>query len=286
MATRSTLGGHPSNPDRTDVEYALVAGLYAALSLAPAAALALSIPLTSAATLYAGFLGALVSLTALVGRFTIRHPDLAVRLGRRDVSWLLVVVPAGWFLGAFGADAVGLDLPSFVVVLSVLAAGVGMPLGALLVAMSRTRHAAAELAGADEYARWEARSPRRWRRVALGVVVASFVVAALDIVAAIVFGVGWVLDLYYPLLLVLPLSVTLFNPRTIRVTDAGLVVENPVTRSLRSWSAVEDYTLTDTTLVVGFGAPWRPTLRCDRTDIEDVPAAVTALDRALAESTR
>ena len=171
-------------------------------------------------------------------------------------------------------------------VLSVFATGVGVGLGALLVVMSRTRHAAAMLVGADEHAWWEARWPQRWRRIALDAVVVSFAVGGVAIVADLWFGVEGAFNLYLIPMFVLSLSASAFDHRTIRVTDAGLVIENSVARHLRPWPAVEDYTLTDRALIVRFGAPWRPALRFDRDDIETVDAVLTALDAALAERSR
>lgn len=75
------------------------------------------------------------------------------------------------------------------------------------------------------------------------------------------------------------------NPQTFRVTDAGLVVERPLQRRLRPWSAFAGYTLTDDALVVHLTAWWRPDHRCDRADIEDVDAVVTALDDAVGART-
>ena len=281
MATRAALGGHPSNTERTDVEYALAAGAYVSLLFSPAVVLALTTVLVDAAALYVSFICAIALSAGLIGWLIIDRPGLAVELGRRDASWMLVVLPAGWFLVAFGNSAVGVEPPGVVVVLSVLATGVGTTLGGLLIVMSRTRYAAVGLAGADDRAQWEARWPRRWRRIALGAVVVSFVVGGIGIVADIVFGVERALELYYVSVFVLPLATPAFNYRTIRATDVGLVVEYPVARHLRPWSAVESYTLSEAALVVRFDAPWRPALRCDRRDIEDVSGTVAALDAAL-----
>jgi len=71
------------------------------------------------------------------------------------------------------------------------------------------------------------------------------------------------------------------NSRTFRVTDAGLVVERPLQRRFRPWAAISGYTLTDDALVVQQSAWWRLSHRCDRADIDDVDAVVTALDDAI-----
>jgi hypothetical protein len=153
MTTRTEPGVGRLYEGRTDVEYALVAGFYAALSLSPLLGVGLSALDAGVAMSYLGFLGAVAVVAAIVGSCSARTPGLAIGIGRRDASWLLAALPIGWFLGAFGGTAVGVEPPDLVVALSVLAAGVGGLLGTLLVTMSRTHHAAAMLAGADEYAR-------------------------------------------------------------------------------------------------------------------------------------
>lgn len=70
----------------------------------------------------------------------------------------------------------------------------------------------------------------------------------------------------------------LTNPRTFRVTDAGLVIEHPLQRLFRPWSAFTGYELTGDALVIRSAAWWRPAHRCDRADIEDVRSTVAALE--------
>lgn len=72
------------------------------------------------------------------------------------------------------------------------------------------------------------------------------------------------------------------NPRTFRVTDAGLVVERPLQRRFRPWAAISGYTLTDDVLVVQQSAWWRLSYRCGQANIYDVDAVVAALDDAIA----
>ena len=74
----------------------------------------------------------------------------------------------------------------------------------------------------------------------------------------------------------------LLNPRTFRVTDAGLVIEHPLQRLFRPWSAFTGYEITDDALVIRSAACWRPAHRCDREDIEGFDTAVSALDEHLA----
>lgn len=271
-------GGQP-NAKRPDATYAFVAGLYAAALFAPALVLALSRVVADAGALYVGFLVAVAGVTAVAGWLVARTPGLAVALGRRDAAWLLVVVPFAWFGGAFGGAAVGVEPPDLAAPLAVVATAGGMLLGIALVSMSRTRHADAALAGATDLAEWEARWPRRLRRAGVGV--AAFAVSAVGLVAAVGFGVDWGWRLYYLIFVAAPLA-NVANSRTFRVTDAGFVVERPLQRRFRPWSAFDGYELTDDALVVRPAAWWRPAHRCDRADVDDADAAGAALDEAFA----
>lgn len=281
MATRGrrTLGR--SDAERPDGQYAFVAGLYAAAFLAPALVLGLSRAVTDAAALYVGFLVAVTGVTAVAGWVVSRTPGLAVGLGRHDAVWLLVVLPLGWFAGVFGAAAVGVDPPDIAAPLAVVGTGGGTLLGIVLVAMSRTRHADAALEGAVDLAEWEARWPRRWRRVAGGVSILAFTASTLGVVSAFAFDSGWGRRLYY-LLFVGVAVAPLLNPRTFRATDAGLVVERPLQRQFRPWSAYASYELAADALVIRPAAWWRPAHRCDRADVDDLDAAVAALEESLA----
>jgi hypothetical protein len=70
------------------------------------------------------------------------------------------------------------------------------------------------------------------RRIAGGVSVMAFTVSILGILAAFVFDSEWGWRLYY-LLFVGVVLMNVLNPRTFRVTDTGLVVENPLQRQFR-----------------------------------------------------
>jgi hypothetical protein len=278
MATRTEVATPPAGAERPDGEYAFVAGLYVAALLAPAVVLALSRVVTGAAALYVGLLVAVTGVTVVAGWAASRTPGLAVTLGRHDAVWLLVVLPFGWSAGTFGAAAVGIEPPAIAFPLAVVGTAGGMFLGLMLVAMSRTRHADAALDGTTELAAWEARWPRRWRRVAGGVAVVAFTTSTLGVLAAVLFETEWGWELYYLLFVAVPLA-NVLNPRTFRVTDAGLVVEHPLQRQFRPGSAFTGYDLTEEAIVIRPAAWWRPAHRCDRADVEDVDAAVAALDR-------
>jgi hypothetical protein len=278
--TRRTLG--QSSAERPDGLYVLVAGLYVAAFLAPALVLGLSRVVTDAAVLYVGFLVAVAGVTAVASGIVSRMSGLAVSLGRHDAVWLLAVLPFCWFGSVFGAVAVGLEPPNLAVPLAVIGTAGGMLLGIILVAMSRTRYANAAIADTVDLAEWEARWPRRWRRVAGGISLVAFTASTLGIVSAFVFNSEWGWWLYN-LLFVGVVLMNVLNPRTFRVTDAGLVIEHPLQRQFRPWSTYTSYELTDEALVLQPVEWWRPAHRCDRTDIDDIDAAVTALDSYLAQ---
>jgi len=280
MQTRTSAGRDQSTADRPDAQYALVAGLYVAALLAPVAVLALSRSTSDGGMLYIGFLAAVTLFTSLAGWGVSRIPGLAVSLGERDTTWLLVVVPFAWFVGVFGAVASGFDPPGVAAPLAVVSSAGGMLAGLILVAMSRNRHAAAAVDGVPELAAWEARWPRWWRHASLGIAGLTLVAWVIGLVAEYGFGVDEAGALYFLMLVWIPLAGT--NPRTFRVTETGLVVEYPLQHRFRPWSAYDGYELTDDALVVHHSAWWRPAHRCDRADVEDIGAATGALDTVLA----
>jgi hypothetical protein len=96
-------------------------------------------------------------VTAVAGWTISKIPGFAIRLGRHDVVWVFVVLPFGWFVGVFGADAFHIDPPAIAIPLAVFATAGGMVLGLMLAAMSRTRCTDAILERATEFAEWEAR---------------------------------------------------------------------------------------------------------------------------------
>lgn len=277
MAAPSRSAFGPSDGARTDREYSIVAGLYMATFGAPLSVLALSRIVTDAALLYTGFIVAVTAATALAGWFVSRIPGLAVTLGRRDSIWVLVVLPFSWFVSAFGANAMGVDLPTIVFPLAVIGTAGGMLLGIILVAMSRTRHANAALGNAVELVEWEARWPGRLRRAAGAIAIVSFTLSIFGLFAALVFDSEWGWRLYY-LLFVGVLLMNVLNSRTFRVTDGGLVVEYPLQRHFRPWSAYSNFEVSDGSLVIRSAAWWRPNHRCDREDITNVDAIRSALN--------
>jgi hypothetical protein len=235
---------------------------------------------TDAAVLYSSSLVVVACLTVSVGWTVSRIRGLAVELGRRDAAWLLGVLPFGWAGGLFGATSLGLSLPSIAVPLAILGTGGGAFFAVVLVSMSRTRHADAALEEMTRSVEWEARYPRRWRQIALVVALGLLAVGVVQFAARSLLGwdTGW--GFYYLLYFWIPLVVPA-NPRTFGVTTAGLVVERPLQRQFRPWSAFTGYELTDDALVIRSAAWWRPAHRCDTADIDHVDAVVAALDECL-----
>ena len=284
--TASTEGAR--GPDTT---YAFAVGLYAGVVGGPVAVLSVSPWMQGAGALYVALLVVVTGLATAVGWAASRVPGLAVRLGRRKAVWLFVVAPFAWIVGVAGAEAVGVEPPSVAVLLAMLATAGGTLLGLAVVAMSRTRYADAATRDAatrdaatrdaTELAVWEARWPKRWRQVAIAVVLGTFVVGAVGIAAEAVFGVEDAGTAYLVALFAVPLASSTTTPRTFRATDAGLVVERPHQRQFRPWSVIAGYDLTADALVVRPTAWWRLVYRCDRADVDDVEAVAAALDDAL-----
>lgn len=265
---------------RSDALYVLIAGLYVGVLATPAVMVALASSVTDAAGLYVGFLVALAALSGIAGLIVFRVPTIAVRLGRTDAVWFLVVLPFGWIVGVLGAPAVGIDPPTIAVLGAVVGTAGGMFLGIALVGMSRTRHAVAAVEDTTEHVVWEARWPERWRRLATGVLVVTFGLGMVGVAAVFALGREWGWSLYYVLFAGIPFM-NLLNPRTFSATDAGLVVGNPVQRQFRPWSAFAGYDRTDDALVIRSTAWWRPAHRCDIGDIEEAEAVVSALETYL-----
>lgn len=279
MSIPTGTGHDHAYASKPDGPYALVAGLYASAHLAPLILLAVSGVVTNGGVRYLTFLLTVTGVTAVSGWLVSRAPGLAVTVGRHDITWLLVVAPLAWFGGWYvGFGPLGVDPPTFVAALSVLGVVGGMLCGLLLVTMSRTRHADAATADVTEFVAWEARWPRRWRRVASAVSIGAFAVGAVGFAGAFVLGDEWWGWGLYNVVFVGAVLMNVLNPRTFRVTEAGLVVEHPFVRRFRPWSAFAGYEVTTDALVIEPTNWWRLAHRCDRDDIDDFDAATAALD--------
>lgn len=270
------------SPDaRPDHEYAIVAGLYVAALLAPTVLIAVAPSLSGPATHYVGLLVATTVIAVLAGLFVSRVDGIAVRVGRHAACWLLAVLPIVWFIGVLAAVEPAVDPPAGSVMAPILGAAGGTLLGLLLARMSRNRYTAARLVDTVTFGRWEARWPRRWRYTAIAIAALATAVGLGAIALGYLYDNSIVGRFYWLLYVWAPLA-GLTAPRTFRVTDAGLVRERPMVRRIRPWSSITGYTLTEDALVVHQSSWWRPSIRSDRSEVEDLDAVVAALDDALA----
>lgn len=278
MTGRTDLVSGSTSSTRPDPQYAFVGGLYLAALLTPVTVLVLATVFTDAALLYLGFLAIWTVITALAGWCISQIGGIAVRLGGSDGSWALMVFPFMVFIGAFVALSSNSSLPRIAVPLAMITMITGVLFGMSFVLMSQNRHAEAVLADATEFTQWEARWPLQWRQFSVGAMILAFGSLLVAIIAQIGFDADWASYFYLVAFLWTPLAGTA-TPRTFRVTDAGLVVERSLHHRARPWSAFEKYVLTDDALILVSNKWWRPKLRCDRGDISDVDAVVSALDK-------
>lgn len=265
---------------RPDPIYALVVGLYGCAILAPLGIIVLTTAIGNAALLTFGGFATITLVTAVVGSAAARTPGIAVVIGRHRFAWLLAVVPIAWFGLLVGGAEAGIAPWSVgsVVGWSLLGMIPGLFLGLLLVGMSRTRHANVYLSDATDLAQWEAWFPRRRRRIVDAILVVGFLCVPAGIVAEELLGYEWGFVLGQTAFTVaLATSIGKPSGRTIRVSDAGITVENAITRRLRPWSAFEGYTRTDDALVVHTTAWWRPDVRSDTDKIEAIDQVTDAL---------
>lgn len=277
MATRTETALRPSSVGRPDSSYAVAAGLYVAVILAPMIVLGLSSVTSSAAVLYLSLLGAVAGVAAIAGWGVSRSQGLAVTIGRTAIAWLLPIVPFAWSVGVFGAAVVGWKPPDVAFPLTIVGTGGGAFLGIVLLGMSRSRYTKAVLSETVELAQWEARLPQRWRYVAIAGMVVTGILGISGLIAEFAFGIDWAGWLYW-LIFFWSLFAGVENPRTFRVTEAGLAVGRPLQHRFKPWSELAGYSLTDDALVIQTAAWWRPAYRSDRDDIENVDTVVSSLN--------
>lgn len=270
--------------DGTDGFFGFLVGLYVAVLVAPVVTAAVAyLVTTDGATLYVTLLGTVVAVVAVVGYFG-RSERLAVRLGRTSWVWLAMVAPFGYFAGFFVGIAVE-RVSGVVVGLSMFGMIVGLFVGIGLAVAARNRHAKAVLAGAEEYARFDARGPERDRRLskwAVGLLLGAGMVGF--VVSLVVDGAEWLRTVSHLLIGGGAGLLGLTTERTVAVTDEGLLVGNPVSRRIRPWSAFESYSVTDDAIVVhraGWSVGGLLDVRRDPEDIEDVGTVESALSRFL-----
>lgn len=271
-------GKSPPVEDETDGFFGLLTGLYAAFLLAPGATSLAALYLTTdPAALFFILLGSVVSITGVVGWYA-RPESVAVRLGRTRWVWLAVVVPFGY--AAILLFSVGAGLPSAVAGVSMLGMIAALFSGMGLAVAAQNRHAKAVLAETEEIAQFDARAPERDRYLmtrAAAVLVGAGVVG---LVIALLTGIEVTWNVFT---LLVPIAAGLIgrvNEKTLRVTEAGLFVEQPLHRTVKSWDEFESFSVTADALVV-HRAKWSPfglrDVRRDPDDIADPEAVASAL---------
>ncbi|PSP55728.1 hypothetical protein BRC82_03850 [Halobacteriales archaeon QS_1_67_19] len=271
----------PTYGDGTDGFFGLLAGLYAAALAAPAVAVGVALGVTAdPGVLFFALLGTGAVVAGAVG-WPARRTALAVRLGVTPRVWVAMVLPFAYFGLLFGLGEVrGGDPPSAVAGLALVGAIAGVTVGVGLATAARNRHAKAVLSDADELVRFSAPAPERDRRVAKRVGVGAVVVSVAGMIGSLELGAPLARGAFQFLA---PLGASLFGTTTTRrvaVTDAGLLVGNPVSKTVRPWGDFESYAVTDEAVVVrrdewSLWGLWD--VRRDAGEIEDPEAVAEAL---------
>lgn len=272
---------------RPDPVYALIVGLYGCALLAPIGIVVLAETITAVGVFTFGVLATVTLVTAVVGITAARTPGLAVAVGRNRFAWLLAVVPIALFALLIGGAEAGITPWSVdsAVGWSLLGMVAGLLLGLLLRGMSRTRYANVRLSDVTDLAQWEAWLPRRRRRVVNAILVVGCLCVPAGLVAEELFGYEWGFALgQMAMTVALAVGIGRPNGRTFCVSEAGITVENGITRRIRPWSAFTGYTLTDDALLIHTAQWWRPTIRCDTDRIERVDQVTDALGAYLSGS--
>mgnify|MGYP000622157767 CR=1 FL=1 len=271
-----------ATPDRPDGLFVLVAGCYVAAMLGPIAVALARRVVDAPGALYGVLLVAGVG-GVLVGGLAIRGREgVAVRLGDTVLAWLLVAVPlvlGGAVLAVESAVPAVLG-PEDVLLALVGGFGAGF-LGFVLVSMAKTRYAAHVLSGATVAATWSAPWPAAARRRVW------FLAGATAAVGVIVFVLGAYLgqdlvrlagQVLVPMAAVLA---TAGRELTYRATDRGLEVRAPVARRVIPWPAFTGFRTSSTRLLLVRPEPYRQSIRCDRSEIDDPQAVSVVLERHL-----
>lgn len=275
------LAGSPALDERPDVLFAIAAGLYVGLLVAPLSTAGVARAVGGLGLLYLFTLGTVAVATAVGALVVRRRHGLPERLGGTWHRWLpavaapLVAGGAGAGMLAFGEFS-GADR-----LLCLVAAVGGFSGGGILGIMSRTRYTKAVVAGSEQSATWRAAWPDRRRRPLQVLGAAAIAVALLGFVVSFVWHVQWVQTLVQFLVPAGAVVATFGQARTYRATAAGLEQQLPIARIMSEWGRFEGYTVAADAVVVYRRAPWRLPVICDRQGIDDEKAVVAALDRHL-----
>lgn len=282
--TDSALAGRPALVGGPDLLFRLVFGVYAAVS--------------TVGPVLVGFDALLrpdAGVAYLAGLAWLTVATVAVAVGLRRAGELLPMVgtsPAGWSLPVAPALLQALVVVTLAVgwggltdsgwLLVTLAGAAGVVLGLLLLVMARTRVVRARVADEETLAEWRAGWPRRERTWLRRLATASVALGVLSMAAGFWYRVGLFVYVGQFAIPVGAVAAVRTEPVRYRATAVGIEEIGPVYRRLYAWEALSEYTVDAERIVVGRRRPWRPALRWNRTEIEDV----TALRRALSANLR
>jgi hypothetical protein len=266
-----------------DLLVRLVAGLYLGLLLSPPALAAIAASVSDRPwVLYLSFIGAVATISVATAVLLRRWRGMGAALGGGLRRWLPAVLPfvaGGLELLLVGTLEVRLGTGLWTAgVVGLLGAFI---IGLLLATMTRTRAVSARVAGLDVDAAWRAGWPSRERRLVRVGAGIAVVVGVAGFGAGIFLGNSLLRMVGH---LAIPIGAGLAGgtqPRTYRITAAGIDDTNSVVRRLYPWETITGYEVTAGALVVHREGLHRPALRWDRGDVENLDAVVAAFDRHL-----
>lgn len=266
---------------RPDDVFALVAGLTAAVVLAPLVTAVATRALADLALSYVFLLTAGTAFT-VVGTLSARRVrGLPERIGQSRWRWALML--AGPVLVAvFGLAlaAVGEPLGSDAA-LGAVGVGGGVLGGWVLGVMAHSRYSKAVVAESAQYGAWRAGWSERRKQPLKALAAAGVVGGSLAVVVALVVQSDL---LRLAGQFAIPLGAGVYSvaqPRTYTATATGLEAKLPVVRKFYGWDRFEGYVLADDAIVVHRRAPWRLPVICARDELDDEDAVIEALGRAL-----
>lgn len=271
----------PAFGDRPDEFFALVAGLYAGVLVAPVATAAVARTVGDPAMLYLVLLAGITLVTAVTAVAVRRIRGLPERLGGTRVRWLpAVVAPAAVVVA--GVVLVTVDgYASIDGPLGVVAGVGGFTTGGALGIMARSRYTKAITGAVESQATWRASWPDRRRRPLWLLGIAAVAGGLLALVAQLVWRHTVLRILGQLLVPVGAIVFTVGQARTYRATSAGLEEQMPAARTLYRWDRFEGYAVDDDAIVLHRREPWRFSVVCARADLDDGEGVVAALDRYL-----